>query len=193
MGLGRQSSGLRVCPGRRHMVVFAPLESAAVASGLVEAESSRKTLQHLEGGIVRAILVKDGDIVAPGQPLIRLELDQVAAAERQSLHGQFWDAKAREARLLAERAGADQVTYPDEFTAALADDPSLATIFAGHQDILRTRAKVLRSHIQVIREKMAQVDKEIIGLKAQELAAAKRAEIARQETRGGANAGREGA
>jgi HlyD family secretion protein len=64
---------------------------------------------------------------------------------------------------------------------ALADDPALATTFAGHQDILKTRAQVLRSHIQVIREKMAQVDKEIIGLKAQELATAKRAEIARQE------------
>ena len=161
--------------------LFAPLESAAVASGLVEAKSSRKTLQHLEGEIVRAILVKDGDIVAPGQPLIRLDSTK-SRSERQSLHGQFWDAKAREARLLAERAGADQVTYPDEFSAALADDPSLATIFTGHQDILQTRAQVLRSHIQVIREKMAQVDKEIIGLKAQELAAAKRAEIARQET-----------
>jgi HlyD family secretion protein len=160
--------------------VVAPLESAAVATGIVEAESSRKTLQHLEGGIVREILVSDGDVVTAGQPLIRLDSTK-SRAEQQSLNGQFWDARVREARLLAERNGAEQITFSDELNTALAADPSLATTFAGHQDILRTRANVLRSHIQVIREKVTQVDKEIIGLKAQELAAAKRAEIARQE------------
>ena len=41
--------------------IFAPLESAAIAGGEVEAETSRKTIQHLEGGIVAQILVKDGD------------------------------------------------------------------------------------------------------------------------------------
>jgi HlyD family secretion protein len=46
---------------------FAPLESAAIAFGTVESESSRKTVQHLEGGIMRQILVADGDIVRAGQ------------------------------------------------------------------------------------------------------------------------------
>ncbi|WP_414646242.1 HlyD family type I secretion periplasmic adaptor subunit [Bradyrhizobium sp. 2S1] len=63
---------------------LAPLESAAIASGVVESESSRKTIQHLEGGIVRRILVSDGDIVRSGQMLIALELESrqngVAAA-----------------------------------------------------------------------------------------------------------------
>jgi HlyD family secretion protein len=52
---------------------FAPLESAAAASGVVESESSRKTIQHLEGGIIRKILVADGDVVRAGQTLISLE------------------------------------------------------------------------------------------------------------------------
>ncbi|HMF69469.1 MAG TPA: biotin/lipoyl-binding protein, partial [Phyllobacterium sp.] len=53
--------------------VFAPLKSAAIASGVVEPESSRKTIQHFEGGIVRQILVKNGDAVKAGQILIQLE------------------------------------------------------------------------------------------------------------------------
>src|SRR5271170_4639061 len=52
---------------------FAPLESAAMAPGVVEVESSRKTVAHLEGGIVSQILVKDGDHVTEGQPLITLD------------------------------------------------------------------------------------------------------------------------
>ena len=80
---------------------FAPLESAAIASGVVEPESSRKTIQHLEGGIVRNILVSDGDIVHSGQTLITLD-DTRARAEVESLRAQLWDAMAREARLLAD-------------------------------------------------------------------------------------------
>src|ERR1700682_6595985 len=52
---------------------FAPLESAAIAVGTVESESSRKTIQHLEGGIIRAFLVADGDVVDRGQILISVE------------------------------------------------------------------------------------------------------------------------
>src|SRR5262249_4765369 len=59
---------------------FAPLQSAAIAFGAVESESSRKTIQHLEGGIIREILVADGDVVHPGQVLISLD-DTKARAE----------------------------------------------------------------------------------------------------------------
>lgn len=51
---------------------YAPLESAAIAVGTVESESSRKTIQHLEGGIIREILVTDGDVVRAVQTLISL-------------------------------------------------------------------------------------------------------------------------
>ena len=91
--------------------VTAPLESAAIAVGSVEAETSRKTVQHLEGGIVAKILVKDGDAVTIGQPLIQLD-DTRARATAQALQGQLREAQAREARLLAERDGHDTVLFP---------------------------------------------------------------------------------
>src|SRR5437868_14700361 len=90
---------------------FAPLQSAAVAFGAVESESSRKTIQHLEGGIIREILVADGNVVRAGQVLISLE-DTKARAEAQSLHGQLGEATAREARLQAEQGGEERGSFP---------------------------------------------------------------------------------
>src|SRR5215218_5591451 len=79
----------------------APLESAAIAMGVLESESSRKTVQHLEGGIIEEILVRDGDNVEAGQPLIRLDAARVRS-KLTNLNGQYWDARAREVRLLAD-------------------------------------------------------------------------------------------
>ena len=108
----------------------APLDSAAIALGTVESESSRKTIQHLEGGIIREILVADGDAVRAGQTLILLE-DTKASAEVESLQGQLWDAMAREARLVAEQRGDERVTFPPELEAAK-QSPSVAAILTRH-------------------------------------------------------------
>jgi HlyD family secretion protein len=109
---------------------FAPLESAAIASGVVESESSRKTIQHLEGGIVREILVSDGDVVRNGQTLIALD-DTRARAEVQSLQGQLWDAAAREARLQAEQQGQERPSFPAELETARNESASAAAVLCG--------------------------------------------------------------
>ena len=159
---------------------FAPLESAAIASGVVESESSRKTIQHLEGGIVREILVADGDAVRTGQVLIWLD-DTRARAEVQSLQGQLWDATAREARLQAKQQGQEQVLFPARMETAGNESASAAAILTAQRNIFETRRQVFRSQLAVVREKGLQVDKEILGLRAQENAVAQRAEIAREE------------
>ena len=99
--------------GSAAWATFAPLESAAIAFGAVEAELSRKTIQHLEGGIIGKILVADGDLVRAGQTLIKLD-ETKARAELEALRGQFWDGKAQEARLLSEQHGDEQVSFPGE-------------------------------------------------------------------------------
>src|SRR5258707_5309875 len=104
---------------------FASLESAAIAVGTVESESSRKTIQHLEGGIIRKILVADGDVVRAGQILISLE-DTKARAEVQSLQGQLWDAMAREARLQAEQHGQERVSFPAKLSLIQKKNTSVA-------------------------------------------------------------------
>src|SRR6476661_7165232 len=123
---------------------YAPLESAAIAIGTVESESSRKTIQHLEGGIIREILVADGDIVRSGQTIISLE-DTKARAEAQSLRGQLWEATAREARLRAEQHGEGRVSFPAELETARNTSPSVAGVLAGRQGIFETRRQVFQS------------------------------------------------
>jgi len=89
----------------------APLDSAAIAQGRVAAESSTKPVQHLEGGIVREILVKESAQVTEGQVLFRLEPTQ-ARANADMLKKQIDAALAMEARLLAERDGAATLEFP---------------------------------------------------------------------------------
>ena len=156
---------------------YAPLESAAIAVGTVESESSRKTIQHLEGGIIRKILVADGDVVRAGQTLFALE-DTKARAEAQSLQGQLWEAMAREARLQAEQHGEERVSFPAKLERA---NLSVLDVLAGQQAIFETRRQVFQSQAAVNREKRSQVEKEIEGLRAQESAASRRIEIVREE------------
>ncbi len=159
---------------------FAPLESAAIASGVVEPESSRKTIQHLEGGIVSKILVSDGDIVRGGQVLIALD-DTRARAEVQSLQGQLWDAMARDARLRAEQQQWDRVTFPPELETAAKATASAAAILTAQRNIFETRREVFESQLAVIEQKKSQIEDEIQGLKAQEAAVAQRTKISREE------------
>ncbi|AHK45291.1 MULTISPECIES: HlyD family type I secretion periplasmic adaptor subunit [Ensifer] len=159
---------------------LAPLTSAAVASGVVEPESSRKTIQHLEGGIIRQIRIKNGDTVTSGQILIDLD-DTKFRSERDSLKGQLWDAEARHARLLAEQDDADSITYPPEMLAAMVDNPAINAIVTGQQRIFETRRQVMRAEIAITEEKMKQVQQEVAGLTAQKAALSERVEISRQE------------
>jgi HlyD family secretion protein len=160
--------------------VFAPLKSAAIAAGIVEPASSRKTIQHLEGGIVRQILVKNGDAVSSGQVLIALD-DTKPRSEAYSIQGQLWDAQASHARLLAEQEGRDRVAYPHDLKALTETNPSVMAILVGQERIFETRRQVMKSEIAITQEKMTQVQEEITGLGAQKVALTIRAEIARQE------------
>lgn len=159
---------------------YAPLESAAIAAAIIEAESSRKTIQHLEGGIVGSILVKDGDEVAAGQPLIRLA-DTRARATVQVLQVQLWEARAREARLLAERDGDDDIDFPPVLISAAERDGSLREIIAGQTKIFDTRRKLLASRIEVIEQRKAQTREEIAALRFQADASVRRAAIIKDE------------
>ncbi|HET7595109.1 MAG TPA: HlyD family type I secretion periplasmic adaptor subunit [Stellaceae bacterium] len=162
--------------------VMAPLESAAVAMGSVVSESSRKTVQHLEGGIISAILVHDGDTVTAGQSLIRLD-DTKARTTLLALRGQLWDAEAREARLVAERDGTDTIDIPADLVAQQSE-PTVAAAIAGQQKIFDTRRSLVQSKTAAIRERIAQVHEEINGHQAEVVALEKRVALLQEEVGG---------
>jgi len=89
----------------------APRDSAAIAQGVVSIDGYRKTVQHLEGGIVGEILVREGARVSAGQVLIRLD-DTTPRASLELLHGRWLVASALEARLIAERDGTTGSAFP---------------------------------------------------------------------------------
>lgn len=161
---------------------FAPLQSAAVASGVVVSSSHRKTIQHLEGGIIRQILVHDGDQVKTGQSLIRLD-DTKARTSLAAIKGQLWDAKAREARLLAERDGATSIAFPADLLAQQSD-PTVAATIAGQRTIFETRKQLQDSKIAMIGERVKEVNEEITGRQSELQALEKRRALLQDEISG---------
>jgi HlyD family secretion protein len=158
----------------------APIESAAIAPGTVVVESTRKTLQHLEGGVVRDILVTDGAKVKAGDVLIRLDGTR-ARANYHTVADQLAATLVEEARLSAELAGRDMIALPPEL-AALRDAPGIAAMLAGQERILHLHREVLQARIAVWAERVAQSRAEIEGFKAQDAALARQMSLIDEET-----------
>lgn len=146
---------------------LAPIGSAAVAPGIVAVEGYGKPVQHLEGGVVQAIHVHDGERVDREQLLVTLD-DVQARAQYELVHGQYFAALAREARLLAQRDGRAAITWGEEL-AARRDEPRVRAAIATQQEVLRTQRAAFESDVASVRERHAQ-----LRLLTERLAAQKR-------------------
>lgn len=150
---------------------LAPIDSAAVGLGVVAVESYRKTVQHLEGGIVRAVHVKEGDAVAAGQLLIELEGTQFRA-ELDVLRMQQLALLAQEARLHAERDGRPEIAFP-AVEGIDPQDPRARESFASQTTLFEARRKAYRGEASVLRESIVQLEAQVRGLES--VATSKRA------------------
>jgi HlyD family type I secretion membrane fusion protein len=137
----------------------AHIDSAVVADGTVAVESNRKTVQHLEGGIVREILVRDGDLVHQGDSLVLLDPTRNEATDK-GFRQQLAIARALEARLLAQRDLTEEVAFPPEVTA-LKDDPLIANAIHDNQSQFDNRRQSLLRGSEVIEKQIAQAQDEI--------------------------------
>lgn len=147
---------------------FFSISGAVVAPGTVRVENNVKQLRYREGGVVRAIDVREGQLVHAGQLLIRF--DQVAPqANVDILRGQHDSLLAQVARFQAEAAGAPDIRFPSELTAR-AGDPSVATLMAGQRALFQARMILYRSQAGVLRGQAAQLSTQIGGIKAQAIA-----------------------
>jgi HlyD family type I secretion membrane fusion protein len=146
-------------------LVLAPLSGAVIAPGIVKVANEKKTVQHLEGGIVREILVKNGDRVVKGQPLVLLAEVQVSAAV-EVLRQQLDVELIKTARLTAETRREATVEYPPEVLARR-NDPKVANALRSEQAQFEARKRLIDGQVTLLRTQAKQVQEEIRGLVSQ--------------------------
>lgn len=143
-----------------------PIESAVGAHGSVVLFSSKKTVQHLEGGIIDEILVKDGDKVKAGQVLIRLR-DTASNASRDAVRQQLFTERASEARLKAERDNKDVIIYDEDMLTKANADKVLAEILTTQQHLFESERGAQTAKLNELNQRVAQAHAEIDGLQAE--------------------------
>jgi HlyD family type I secretion membrane fusion protein len=141
---------------------LAPLEEGVPAPGVVSVESKRKRIDHLNGGIVEKILVREGEQVRAGQDLLVLN-DTQARAALNSVESQWRAAIASEARLKAERDGAREVTFPKELIAVRGEQ-DVAAAMRAQEELFRARRGALEGELGIIRESVRGLDEQIASL-----------------------------
>ncbi|MDR7230283.1 HlyD family type I secretion membrane fusion protein [Caulobacter sp. BE264] len=144
---------------------FAPLDSAVIANGVVSAEGNRKTVQHLEGGLLSKILVREGDKVKAGQLLFELDPTQANAAAGIT-RNQYVALKAMEARLLAERDQRASISFPADLLSQRAD-PMVARAIADEQAQFSERRQTIQGQVDLMNAQRAQYQSEIEGIDRQ--------------------------
>ncbi|OEC95551.1 MULTISPECIES: HlyD family type I secretion periplasmic adaptor subunit [unclassified Rhizobium] len=150
------------------------ISGAVVTSGTLVVDSYVKPVKHLKGGIARAILVKNGDHVAAGQVLVRLD-DTQTRANLSIIRKRLNELSARTARLAAERDGRQDIDFPADLLS-FAEDADVAAILAGERRLFRDRQISRDGQKSQLHERIQQLRQEIDGLVAQE--EGKRREIA---------------
>lgn len=143
----------------------ASLDSAAIAPGNVIVDSHRKTISHLEGGILRELLVNEGDMVKAGQVLMRLDTALAGSAATQ-LRNQRWATLAKIARLRAEQANAKTMALPPELERQI-KDPGVAEQVATQQALFVARNQAYDSQVSVIERRIQQSREDITALRSQ--------------------------
>ena len=158
---------------------FAPLDSAMTAPGVIVVESHRKTVQHLEGGIVRNITVHDGQLVKPGQLLIKLD-DTQARVTLASLEDEADALTAEQARLAAERDNKDQIDFPNEILDRMSD-PKVQQIVKGEQSTFAAQRDALKQQVAILTSRRDENDRIIAGLQAEQTSVEKQTALIQKE------------
>ena len=159
--------------------LLAHLDSAIIAAGTVIVDSHRKTIQHLEGGILSEMLVQDGDRVRVGQPVALLDATQ-AEAQLSQLRAQALATAAELARLRAEEAGMREMPEPSAL-AGMAGDLHAASLQAGQNRLFQVRWQAHDSAKAVLEHRIEQSRREIAGAEAELAATTERLKLYEEE------------
>ena len=144
---------------------LAPIESAALGPGVVQVEGKRKSIQHLEGGVVSDILVANGDAVDAGQPLVLLDAAR-DRAELKILAGRLFNTQALNDRLMAERDGRKTVAYEPALVAAAQEDIRAENAIANEQALFEARLADWQGEAAVVEQRVHQYEQQKRGFES---------------------------
>ena len=147
------------------VAAFMPIAASVIANGVVSAEGNRKTVQHLEGGMLRKILVREGQRVKAGEVLFELDPTQANAAAGIT-KTQYVALKALEARLLAERDQRSSISFPAELLSQRSD-PMVARAIADEELQFQERRQTIQGQIDLMNGQREQYQSEIEGIDRQ--------------------------
>ena len=161
---------------------LAPVSGAAIANGHLQVEGKRQSVQHPYGGVVKELLVREGDVVAKGQPLIRL-VDTEPRSRLDVLRAEFVGLKAQEARLKSERDGNAGPAFGPELTAK-GGDPNESQAMANERATMAARKLQFEAEVEALQKKIAQLHEEIAGAQAMVKGYERQHELLLEETAG---------
>lgn len=156
--------------------VMAQITGAVITSGQIEVDRNRQVIQHLDGGVVDAILVQEGDTVTKGDTLIRLDAS-LLSSELAIVEGQLFEIIARRGRLEAERDGAGDI----QFDLILAEVPQGQELIAGQTHLFEARLESNLRAVEQLQQKGAQINSQLTGISAQQTALATQSDLIQQE------------
>ncbi|MEN8895261.1 MAG: HlyD family type I secretion periplasmic adaptor subunit [Yoonia sp.] len=156
--------------------VMAQITGAVIASGQIEVDRNRQVIQHPDGGVVSAILVEEGDTVAKGDTLIKLDAS-LLQSELAVVEGQLFEILARRGRLEAERDDLDAPT----FDPLLASSPQSAALIAGQTNLFDARRDSRDRAIEQLQQRSAQIESQLDGITSQQDALGTQAALIAQE------------
>jgi membrane fusion protein, type I secretion system len=159
---------------------MARISGAVIAMGTVEVEGNRQVVQHPVGGVITEILARDGDVVAAGAVLLRLEGD-TQRAEHATVEGQLFELVARQNRLEALRDGRDSITFDNEILGRRGELPQLEALMAAQRQQFEMSRETLRKEQDQLSERALQIEKQIEGLEFQLAAVKEQVELTGQE------------
>ena len=159
-----------------------PISSGVQAPGMIRVESNRKVIRYREGGTIRAIYVKEGSHVRPGQ--VMLKFDDVQARANYDVAQNMVDvAMSQSARFEAEAAGRDTMEFPAELKARMSD-PRVARMVADQQMLFASRAQLYQSQAGVLSQRAQQQATTITGLQAQVASIDEQARLTKEQLTG---------
>ncbi len=156
------------------------IAGAVIASGRIEVEQNRQIVQHPDGGVVTEILVEEGDMVAIGSTLIRLD-STLLKSQRLIVEGQLFELMARRARLEAERDETDGLVFDAELIDFAGRRPEVADLLAGQERLFHARLESVARETEQMEKRRGQIKSQIIGIQAQQKSMDRQLELIEQE------------